>query len=240
MTTTFQQSQQETQTSSDGDLFGEMTGERIFSADIVIDEDTGTPEIIDNLSPAGKGREPLSESDAMKQTETLMDMRETAQSLALSYIAEGDLSRFEAYKYEPWQKRLLVEAWTPLIQQWGLRVNPFIKILYAEGISTGPIAMLAINNRKQRLRIEEQAQEISRLRNENSSLKTNNIVEFKTRNDAKNLWLVDEAGYFQYTPAGKYIKKDERSEKPDLSPDNYKQLVKYNGKAEIDKIFNIQ
>ena len=222
------------------DFLADTVQEAAFSADTVVNE-AGTPEVNIDRSIAAGDQPPMDESEAMKQTRTLMDMRETAQSLGLSYIADGSLDGYERYKYETWQKNLLVEAWTPIIQSMGIRVNPWLKVLYAEGISTTPIAVLAFNNRKARLKIEQQAAYIRHLEHENANLKTTTPPppSKPLRNDTKNQWAVDENGYFENTIAGKYIPKATRKEKPDLTPEAYELLCKHNGKDFIDDVFHI-
>lgn len=222
----------------DADLYGNLLGDRKLSADTIVGDD-GIPNVQIDTTVAANDNPPMDESEAMKHTRTLMDMRETAQSLGLSYIADGSVEYYAKYKYEPWQKNLLIEAWAPLVQSMGLRVNPWIKVLYAEGISTTPLVMLSLNNRKQRIKIQEQAAVIADLQRQNSELRTAPVMQ-DLRADTKNQWKVDTDGFFEYTKAGTYIKIKDRKEKPELTPEGYELLCKHNGKDFIDKTFDIK
>jgi hypothetical protein len=207
------------------------------------------------LEGMGAGTAGMSQDEALEETRKLMDMRQTAQSLAISFVADGTVSGYEKYNYKDWQFNLLVKAWAPIIQAKNLKVNPAIQILYAEGISTGPLFVLMFKNRKIRMENEDLRLQVQRLNREKMELQQaaaegmpgNTMTAPKNvqiRKDIKTLWLVDDNGRFKYSTGKdakthnyRYIPDAERTDKPMLTKDNYTRLCKYNGQNKIDLIF---
>lgn len=193
----------------------------------------------------------MNEAEAQKEARTLMQMRETAQALGLSYLADGGVEGWEQFKYEPWQMQLLVEAWAPIVQGLNFRVNKYVRVLYAEGIASGPMVMTALKARSHRLeneRLKEQLYEMQMQQMPAQRAPDNAIMQpaqaakpaFDRMNyDSKRMWDVDANGFFTQGADGKYIPQGKRREKPLLKPDIYQRLCKWNGKEKVDRIFNV-
>lgn len=200
-------------------------------------ESVATPEgIVAAPEPVQTEKPPMSFDEAGRNTEILMEIRDTVQSHGISFFSEGDLSHAQEYAYTDWQKARLIKAWTPIVQKLNLKVSPWLDVLVAEAICTAPMVALAAKNRELRLKNEEMAAKIRRMEKQESQAPRQKDV----RTDGKNAWSVDENGYFMYTAKGVYIKKQDRREKPELTETNYEMLVKHNGKEHIDKVFKIQ
>jgi hypothetical protein len=201
------------------------------------------------ISPAFSDHsgEIMSIDESKKHTATLIDMRETIQSMGLALLSDGNVADYKQFNYAPWAKSLLVDAWHPIIQQYNLKVNPYVHILYAEGITAGPLIALALKNRKLRLKQEEQAEIIRRQNQKIAKLEeAANAAEMQAetsvkslRPDTKNQWKIDEKGFFENDRRGTYIKKPERKERAELTTESYPLLCKHNGKAFVDKVFNV-
>lgn len=231
---------QESETVSLNDFISDVHQPAKLSADSAVNEDTGEVEITTTL-PEGSGKPDLTDNEAEVNTEILMSMRESAQAFGLSYYVDGTLKDWEKYKYPTDQKRNLIRAWSRIIQAAGIRVSPWMDVVQAELFATGPIVALAFTSRRQRLTIEKQAAEIARLQKENAEFSsTVNTKAAGIRSDSKAGWKIDEKGFFEFTPAGSYIKKDQRREKAEPTPENYQLLVKHNGKEFTDRALNIQ
>lgn len=181
----------------------------------------------------------LSPDQAARNTEILMDARDTIQSFGISYFSDGDLKHANLYSYQDWQKQRLIKAWTPIIQKLNINVTPWLDVIVAEAVCTAPLLGLAAQNRKLRLENEKQAQKIAALQKQNEEYSS--IRNKDVRTDNRNAWSVDENGFFKYNAKGNaYIKGADRFEKAELNERNYELLVKHNGKELIDKIFKIQ
>lgn len=198
----------------------------------------------------GGGAPAMTEQDAIKHTRTLMDMRETAQALIIAQIADGKMDEYKKYLYSPWQKELLIDAWAPLIQSAGLTVNPWVKVLYAEGVSTGPLVILTAKNRNLRLENEQlkarirqmKAQESGEVKITATPAANTNIPapsNLQTRYDIKTYWKVDDNGFFEFNIDKVRIPIPHRKVRPQLTPENYRLLCKHNTKERIDRIFKI-
>jgi hypothetical protein len=193
------------------DFFAGATAERKPSADTVIDDTTG-----ERFTPApslvAPERPPMEEAESLKEAAKLMDMRETVQALGLNYAADGEIGDWERYKYEPWAKRLLIEAWAPIVQQMNLRVNKWLQVFYAEGMGTAPLVMMTMKARKLRLENEElkrqlyQHQVNEAARAQAASAAPSNSISLgapapagewdRMNYDSKRKWAVDDNGYF--------------------------------------------
>lgn len=178
-----------------------------------------TPTDIDNLS-----------------VKTFIDFRSDLQAYAISQIADGNFNQADNYKYKDWQKNKLIEAWTPIFQTYKVSFSPWINVIMSEAVCTAPLIGLALQNRKLRIENEKLKKELSKKNNEDNV----QAPAEPDRPDIKTSWKVDEQGYFEFDKNKKYIKKDERKEKPKLTQENYALLCKHNGKENIDKIYNIQ
>ncbi len=226
--------------------------ERKASADTVVNPDTGEREV-PATAPIATARPEMDETEAAKQAGLLMDMRETAQALGLAYMADGHVKGYEQYKYQAWQKKLLVEAWSPLIQEMGLRVNKFIRVLYAEGISTTPLAVTAAKARSYRLENERLRRQLQQMQAATAAAASRNQQEQaaplappppqaqswnRMDYDSARKWEVDDNGFFKEDQNG-FIKAADRREKPLLKPEVYQRLIKWNTKERIDRIFNV-
>jgi hypothetical protein len=198
----------------------------------------------------GSGVPSMDENEALAETRKLMDMRETGQALLISFVADGSAAGYQKYNYEPWQKDLLVRAWAPIIQSKNLRVNPYLQILYAEGISSGPLFVLMFKNRKIRMENEDLRRQVQQLNREKMQMQQATAAaspgnevppprNVQIRSDIKTLWKVDDNGFFMHgtDKARTYIPEPQRKDKPVLTPDNYERLCKHNTKARIDLIF---
>lgn len=178
-----------------------------------------TPTDIDNLS-----------------VKTFIDFRSDLQAYAISQIADGNFNESDKYKYKDWQKNKLIEAWTPIFKNYKVTFSPWINVIMSEAVCTAPLVGLAYQNRKLRIENEKLKKELAKL--EAQEPRYTPQVE-PDRPDTKTGWKVDENGYFEYDIFKKYIKKDNRKEKPKLTRENYELLSKHNGKENIDRIFNI-
>ena len=206
-----------------------------MSADSVLSE-AGTIE----TAPSMASHEPvlISMDEAARTTATLIEVRDTIQSFGISFYADGDMKHAPDYSYENWQKEKLIKAYTPIVHRANLTISPWVDVLVAEAICTGPLIALTFKNRNLRLENERMAKKIAELQREKNSPE-NVYAQKSTRTDGKNVWTVDKSGYFTYTPKNTYIPKEKRTEKPTLTTENYDLLVKHNGKEMIDKIFNV-
>lgn len=225
------------------DFFSELTADRKFSADTVLNDETQLPEISPEAAPISSGNEKpkISEKDAWDNAETLMTLRETVQSYGLSWYCDGSFKNAEQYEYQPEEKRRLIKAWSKVVGHYNITISPWVDVIVTEAVCTGPLIALAYNNRQQRIELERQREELQRLRRENAELREEKTVSDTPtlRRDTKTAWKVDENGFFEYTEAGTYIPKARRVEKPPLTPDAYELLIKHNGKSHVDKVFNI-
>lgn len=188
------------------------------------------------VQPAAAERPPMDESEARKQTVTLMNMRQTLQSYGISWYADGNLRTDSAnkYNYTPADFNKLVDAWMPVVQTANLRVPPLFNILIVETVCSGPLVSLMYQNRKVRKQNEAYARE-------NAELKEQLKKQVSKRPATKTAWLLGsngagEYGYFQYTPSGVYLKNKERTEKAVLNDENVKLLIAANGEAAIAKL----
>lgn len=217
------------------------------SADTVIDEETGVMEQPEALE-GGAASQPLTAPQSLDETATLMDMRETAQAMGIAWYADGDIRAFEQYKYEPWQKKLLIEAWAPLVAQAGLKIGVGPKILYAEAMSSGPLIAMMIKNRKHRKELEAARELIASQNARIAALEGRQSDEpsagpsgqaAQQRPDTKKGWQIKDDGTFYFDSSGVYAKKTGPQERPSLNPESYRLLVKHNGKEKVDRIFKI-
>lgn len=219
-----------------------MSGERKLSADTVVEQQPdGTVQITVPETTTTATAPAMSESEALKHTRTLMDMRETLQGMGIAWFADGSVKDYHRYDYDSTGKNLLIEAWAPIIQQSGIRVNPFIKVVWAETVATGPLIALMVQNRKYRMDLEELQQRSARLQRENNALRNQaQAKQPEGRPDIKKYWTVDEAGFFDYGLDGKYLLKNIRKERPDFSdPVTVDLLRKYNGAEKVKEVFNV-
>ncbi len=220
------------------DYLEELAGERKLSADTIINNDTGTIEPHPDAPDTGAapGAEKMTEAEAKSHTRTLIDMRDTIQSMALAFIGDGTLKQYTLYQYQEWQKQLLEDAYSPLISKMGLKVPMGVKILYAESVTATPLFALAVQNRKYRLENEELKAKLRRQKQKEAAQKTAVL-----RRDVATLWKIDENGYFTNRADKKmsYITQKERTERPGLSDEEYRLLCQHNGKEFVDKVFNI-
>lgn len=215
-----------------------MHGEARYSADTVVNTDDEGNVTIETPAPAASsGREPLSEDEAMKQARIFMDMRETLQAMAIAGFADGSLDGYTQYYYQAFEKNLLVEAYAPFIQKAGLRMNPYVRILYAEAVTGGPKIALMLNNRKYRLEAEKWKEKYHKEAQKNGASSTNTKV---LRQDTQRRWKIDTKGYFEGTETGVFIPKPDRRIKPDLTiPGTYELLVKHNGEDFVKRALGI-
>lgn len=190
------------------------------------------------VAPGSEDSAVMTDLEARTQTKNLIEFRDGVQSFGISWISEGNLSNAPAYQYKDWQKNKLIDAWTPIVAQYNLKLSPWANVVMTELICTAPLVGLAFQNRKLRLEIEQLKAKFQ----QTSAFKTAATAagEYKdARTDSKTSWTIDEDGYFTNTPKGTYIRKTDRSEKPTLTPENYELLVKHNGKEFVDKALKI-
>lgn len=222
---------------STDDYISELTGERKLSADTIINEDTGTIEPNPDVdSETTVTSEKMTAEEAKSHTRTLIDMRDTVQSMALAFIGDGNFKQYQLYQYQEWQKRLLEDAYAPLISQYNLKVPMGVKILYAEAVTATPLFALAVQNRKYRLENEELKRQLRKKKQKEAAQETAVL-----RRDVATLWKIDENGFFTNRNDKKmtYIKAIDRTERPGLSAEEYALLCKHNSKDFVDKVFNI-
>ena len=185
------------------------------------------------------GEAPLQNIDlAKRNTEILVNFRDGLQSFGISIYADGDFKHYDLYQYEQWQKDRLVQAWLPIVQQMGITVSPWLDVIMAEVVCTGPLVGLAFSNRKYRMENERLKKELEASRATKES-KISDAVISADRPDGKNAWTVDVDGFFHYTNKGTYLKKEGRVLRPKLTPENYEMLCKHNGKEYIDRVFKL-
>ena len=221
------------------DFVAEMATDRGYSADTVINEESGLPEVDTSLSATTEQREPMSEKEAWDNTEVLFNLRETVQSYGLAWYVDGNFRAASKYDYEAEEKQRLIRAWSRVIGHYRIKVSPWVDVVLTEAVCTGPLIALAYNNRQQRIELEIQRAEIARLRNENATLR-NDVAPASTRKDTKTQWKIDENGFFEYNEANTYIPKGKRKERPELTEENYALLCKHNGQEFVNEIFKIE
>jgi hypothetical protein len=216
----------------------DMATQAKLSADSVT-ETHGGEEVVKVVTK----RPPLADDEATNNAMVFINLREQAQSLGIAWYADGDVTKADQYHYADWAKKQLVEAWAPVLQKAGLRFPPAIKVITAEIAANAPMVMLMINNRKYRKEVEALRAENARMRAEQQAGATDAhiVAETTDRRDNKKAWDIDDNGFFVYGPSGNataYIKQQNRKEKPTI-PGDYEMLCKHNGKATVDKIFDI-
>ena len=179
---------------------------------------------------------------SMDDTAFFMEARELAQAAGLAWMSDGFYKipeKHKQYMYSPDQKAMLVDAWAPVIQKAGIKASPVMKILIAEGMCSGPIVGLAIQNRQYRMENEELKAKVAKMERQNQT--QSQVQQSRSeRKDNKNAWTIDQNGFFTYAPDGKstnYLSIDKRNKKP--KPGDYDQLVKWNGKDLVHEILNI-
>ena len=228
----------EDQIISEEEFSKQYEGDTKIAADASVNQETGAITIT-QTTPEPEIKPPLTDAEALENTEMFMHLREGAQSAALAYFVDGALSESEKYNYPEPQFKKLVAAWRPMIQRAGLRFSPWINIVITEVTCTGPLVMVAIEAHRYRKEVEE-----LRARNKAQEAKINQfekkeVFESQKRSaDSQNKWKVDNLGYFTYNSAGTYIKAPLRHEKPNLTRD-YELLCRHNGKEFIDKVFKV-
>lgn len=191
------------------------------------------PQIFTPVGPAAAPeRPPMDDTEARKQAITFMKSREYIQSGAIAWWADGNMQNMERYNYSPKAFNNLVDAWAPVLQQFNIRIPKGVNILFAELYNSGPVFGLMAQNRKMRKQNEAYAKRIQQLEKQVA-------VAASSRKPTKTQWKVDKNGYFEYTPANTYIATDDRSERPELTEENYKLLVEHNGADYINKVYNL-
>lgn len=221
------------------------------SADTIVDEQTGEEHIDTKEAPGASAPEAeiVPTKRTMDDTSMLMDVREMAQAIGLSWYSDGFdaiAEKHKQYKYSEAQKSMLVEAWAPVIQKSGIKVSPALKILMVEGMCSGPLLALAHQNRTYRQELEEAIAKIAKMEMEmkqsaESAEKVSPSSVSSNRMDNKNAWTITQDGYFQFGEKGRssdYLSKDKLKDRPNLKTD-YDQLVKWNGKDLVHQVFNI-
>ena len=219
------------------------------SADTIVDEQTGEEHIDTKEMPGASAPEVeiVPTKRTLDDTSMLMDVREMAQAIGLSWYSDGFdaiAEKHKQYKYSEAQKSMLVEAWAPVIQKSGIKVSPALKILMVEGMCSGPLLALAHQNRTYRQELEEAKAKIAKMemeRNNESAAASATSTVSSNRMDNKNAWTITQDGYFQFGEKGRssdYLSKDKLKDRPNLKTD-YDQLVKWNGKELVHQVFNI-
>ncbi len=192
------------------------------------------PTIFAPSAPTQPEQPPMTEIEAENETAKWMRFRENLQAYGISWYADGSFAGAEKYTYKPHQFNQLVKAWSPVVQRANVRLPPMADIALAELMCTGPLIGLMNQNRKYR-------KELAAARAQNEQLKQQLSDDLNKRRDAKYLWEIGENeigdyGYFTRTPAGTYLAKDKRTERPKLTPENIELLIKHNGKAAVDRL----
>lgn len=191
------------------------------------------------VSPGASEDAAMTDIQARAQTKTLIEFRDGVQSFGISWFSDGNLSNAPMYQYKDWQKNKLIDAWTPIVSEYNLKLSPWANVIMTELICTAPMVGLAFQNRK--LRIENEKLKAQLQQSETFRESATAAGDYKdVRTDSKTKWTIDVDGYFTHTPKGNYIGKPERSEKPQPTPENYELLVKHNGKEFVDKALKIQ
>lgn len=162
-----------------------------------------------------------------------MTFRQTIQGLGINFYADGNIKAPEQYYYKPFQFNQLVDAWMPLVQQANIKFPPIFNILAVEAACSGPLLGLMNQNRKMRKQIEAMSRKMAQMEKDVA-------VAVSARKPTKTQWKVDKNGYFEYTPANTYIAIEDRTEKPEMTDENYKLLVDANGPDHIHKVFNLK
>lgn len=208
-----------------------MTGNAKLSADTIINEETGAPEVRES-APIDA---PVLTPDAIaSKAKRFVQMRDLIQSRLMAFIA-GNPDTWSEYKLENWEFDMFVEVYGPMVAQMG-EIPVWMDILIAELIITGPKIHKIIEAKKEKKAIEKIRKENGHTSNDTptAGATTAQRVDLKTR------WIVDEKGYFKHDNAGNYIPQPKRKERPILSnPLNYELLVKYNGEDAIKSIYNV-
>lgn len=224
------------------------TSKARLSADSVVDEATGD---ITTPAPAAPEREPMSEAEITSKTKRLIQFRDFVQSRLLAWGA-GDINRTEEFKLEGWEVDMLCDVYHDLIRDLGY-IPKWFDVLIAESMVLIPRALKVFNYRKLENENKRLKQQIAYLQQAQAQAQQQQQYQpaaqtaasmpaatpAKQRSKAKTAWLIDENGFFQYTPGLQYLKAPERREKPQLTQENYELLVQHNGKEFVDKIFKI-
>lgn len=214
------------------------------SADTVIQED-GTKIIEPKESQSTAAVMPTVEKQYIN-TMTFIELRDMIQSRVISLVADGSLENNSAYSYSEKQKKMLAEAWHPLLVKKNINIGPEAQILITEAICNIPLVELMLQNRKYRLKAEASEKEAKALRQQLAKAQgnINSIVknpEPSNRRDNKNAWKVDKKGYFIFKPIGApqdYIKEEARTERPKF-PDDLEKLILHNGREHIAEVYNM-
>lgn len=216
---------------SSADTIHTATGAVTDGVEAVTDANT-TTYVAPPESPNSVALNPEAEK---KKLEMLMRGRDMLQAHALAILAKQP-KEYKQFKLESWEFEMLCDAYAETVASIG-HIPPWINIVIAEAVIMIPKVVSVFDLRKKNQKLKEQKAEILALRAEKAALEK--AVKSASRKDVATLWKVDENGYFMYLPNSQYLKADLRSEKPDLTPENYEQLVKYNGEEYIKKVFKL-
>jgi hypothetical protein len=220
------------------DFLADITTEAKPSADTIINEEGIKEPNPVNIEPV---KETIDPAAAKNKTERLLKIRDQLQSRLLAFAARQP-ENHKSFELDKWEFDWLVDVYSEIVGEFGT-IPVWVEIILVESCVMGPKIMAVLDSRRKEKIIEQQAAEISRLRNEKNGFTRNETPSPATgtsRPDAKKYWQVNAEGRFLYDINGNYLKDGEAKERPDLTPENYNQLVKYNGLERINKIFNIQ
>lgn len=222
-------------------LLQELKAEVKDSADTIITE--SGEKITPEAPTLPNGPEPMAPEMAKSKTERFVKIRDMLQARVLSHIAKQP-EEYKKFQMSAWEIDWLVEVYTDVVGSLG-KIPAWLEIVLAEAVILTPKMMQVFDIRKKEMIIQNQAAEIARLKEQHNvnfqPNKTADILPGTDRPDSKKYWQVNNSGYFLYDRSGNYVKAgDPAAEKPNLTPEVYSQLVKYNPQETIDKIFNIQ
>lgn len=153
-----------------------------LSADTVIDEATGIPEV----KEATIGAKPeLSQAEANAQTKRMMQARDMIQSRLLAFLAK-DPERWKEFKLDQWEFDWLCEVYADTFQRLG-KIPAWLDILLAETMIMGPRFYNVYNYRK----VEKENERLK------SKIKKMEANESELRRDTKTLWKIDNDGFLK-------------------------------------------
>lgn len=227
----------------EAEFFAEFEIDKESTTKIMAEPGAGEETLVENeqqifapVSSPDPEPQKMDETEARKQTVTLMTMRQTLQSYGIAWYADGSFKTEMAnqYNYAPADFNKLVDAWAPVVQTANIRVPPFANILLTEAICTGPLIGLMAQNRKMR-------KELEYYKNKERKEKAETVRNFNKRPDTKTAWGLgfNEAGvygYFTHQANGTYIPKQHRKQRPELTPETIELIKKHNGDDAITRL----
>lgn len=231
-----------------------LTAERKASPDTIITEKG--EKMLPETKDTPKERDPMDTEEAKKKTARLLQFREFIQKWLLALAAGNPtIEGTSAFVFEKWEFDMLCDVYHNVVVGLGY-IPKWFDILITEAMVMTPKIMKVFNIRKMKAdlaakdaQLEASRQREAAMQRKIEELQSQGNNHFQqeagttqtwTRPDFAKYWALDADGYFE-TGQGGYIKKELRTERPDITiPEVYQLAVKHNGLEKVNRIFNLQ